>query len=494
MSCNPTPTKTQFAIVASTSTLTTVTDSVLSRPPIATTIHTRACSSMVLGPGTTTCVELDVTEVSTIPGGQTTLQMPIVIVFQITQASPTKTLFASCSGTKEYQSVISAQTPLLTSPPPSMSSISLITTTVTPAPSVIASEYTTTLLDGSVEVDTTFSTSTFAPIPVVITANPTTPSPQSTSTSSAPSTPSIAGPIVGGILGGFFGLIGIVFLIWWLWKKQKVFLPASLASEKPSSSNHHPRLPPGYMVEPQQYEYGNVGSAASHRSHNSSPPSLYARSSQSHSHSHGHSIGYGGTHPSFAGASSQWLDSRHNSSPTPPMFASTAIIPGTSADPSSANLHSSSGSSFPGYIFQNPPPSSFPGRAVALSGFTSGTDDEQSSDGHGSIAFVTRQHPSKTSRRHSRSPVVERRSSRPQSSERRTVSSLERMCPPPESRKSFSGVMEVERPARPPILRRQSTDAAPVYEEPRSPLFVVNHTEEPSESEPEPEDDTPSPP
>lgn len=268
-------------------------------------------------------------------------------------------------------------------------------------------------------------------------------------------------------------------------KKRRNYLPASLVSEKlPRHSD--PRLPQGYVVEPQRYEYGQVGSAASHMSHGS-PPSLYARSSQSHSHSHAHSIS--AAQPSLAGASSQWLALRQNSSPTPPMFAPTAISP---AGPSSANLHSSSGSSFPGYILQNPPPSSFPARAAARSGYGSGTDDEQSSEGHGSITFVTPRPRSRSSRRHS--PNVERRNSRPHSSERRatTIPTFERIGPPPHSRKSFSGAIEIERPVRPAVLRRRSTDATPIYEEPRSPLFVVNHTEEPSGSEAE--NETPSPP
>jgi hypothetical protein len=210
-------------------------------------------------------------------------------------------------------------------------------------------------------------------------------------------------------------------------------------------------------------------------------PSLYARSSNSHSHSHtlshAHSIGHSGTPPSMTGASSQWQTLRQNSSPTPPYFAATAIQPGPSAGPSFANLHSQSGSSTPGQAFQNPPPSAFlvrPGR----SGYGSGTDDEQSSEGHGSITFLAR----RPSRHHS--PTIERRTGL-QSLERRPPPTFERKGSPPKSRKSFSGAIEIERVVRPEVLRRRSTDATPVYEEPRSPLFVVNHTEEPSESEAE---------
>ena len=269
-------------------------------------------------------------------------------------------------------------------------------------------------------------------------------------------------------------------------------------SEKSPPLNSHPSLPSDYVVEPQKYQYGHVGSAASHASHVSSPHSLYARSSQSHSHSHTHSFGHGGTQPSLTGTPpNQWPGPRRNSPPTPPMFSPTAIPPGMPTGPSSANLHSSSGSSFPGYAFQNPPPSSFPGRAVALSGYGSGTDDEQSSEGHGSVTFVSRRPTSGSSRRksHSSSPTVERRHSRPKSSERTaTIPTFERLGPPPHSRKSFSGAVDTEQFIHAPILRRRSTDATPVYEEPRSPLFVVNHTEEPSGSEPETEPDAPPPP
>ncbi|KAI0343616.1 hypothetical protein BDW22DRAFT_1190123 [Trametopsis cervina] len=486
MACNPTPTSTQFATVASTSTLTTVTQTIVTRPPAVTTIETQSCSDRVLGPGRTSCVEKDVTTVSTIDTGAiTTEQVPIVIVFQITQASPTKTLFASCSSQDNGQTVITSDTPSSMSSPDPSSSISLITTTVTPAPTVFTTESISTFPDGHVVTETSTITSTFAPLPIVIPAVPTgNPTPGNNATP-APTSPSVIGAIVGGALGGFFGLIGIVFLIWWLWKRRRKFLPPSLVSEK-SSMHNLPRLPPGYVVEPQQYQYGVVGSRDSHGS--SPPRSLYARSSQSHSHAH--SAGHGGTPGQ---SSSQRLSSvRHSSTPTPPFFAGTSILPGPSAAPSSSNLHGLSRPATPGAsnTLQNPPPSSFPARP-AWSGYGSGTDDDLSSEGHGSITFLAQK---PRSRRHS--PTVERRS-RPRSSEGKSPPpafemrspvvtdgrgppTFERKGPPPRSRQSFSGTIEIERPVRPDVLRRRSTDATPVYEEPRSPLFVVNHTEEPS--------------
>ncbi|KAI0686273.1 hypothetical protein BC835DRAFT_472036 [Cytidiella melzeri] len=306
---------------------------------------------------------------------------------------------------------------------------------------------------------------------------------------SSSSPASIVGPIIGGALGGFFGLIGIVFLIWWLWNKRRKFLPASLMSEK-SPQSSHPGLPTGYVVEPQQYQYGHVGSSFSH---GSTPHSVYARSSQSHSNSqsHAHSVAHSGTPPLVAGTASQRASFRQNSSPTPPFFAATAFAPGLSAGPSSANLHSPPAPSTPGHVFQNPPPSSFPARP-SRSGYGNGTDDEQSSEGHGSITFLSR----RPSRR--LSPGVERRvgpqppeSRPPLSFENRSTPPFERTGPLPKSRNSFSERIEIDRPLR-PVFRRRSTDATP-YEEPGSPLFVVNHTEEPSGSDAEPDKPTSSP-
>ncbi|CDO78121.1 hypothetical protein BN946_scf184596.g3 [Trametes cinnabarina] len=75
------------------------------------------------------------------------------------------------------------------------------------------------------------------------------------------------GPVVGGVLGGFFGMIGLVALVWSIWRKRQSLRARHASSQFPeyestlySSRSRRTKAsspPPG--LEPKPYEYGLVG-------------------------------------------------------------------------------------------------------------------------------------------------------------------------------------------------------------------------------------------
>lgn len=150
------------------------------------------------------------------PGGVVTTQVPVIVTVPVTQTQPTNTLFASCSDGSTPSQTTSHSTASQTS---SSSTPSPVTTSVlvetTPAPSIITQSSSTTLSNGDV-VATVFTTTSTLPassvyVPSVI-VNPTV-----TSTASASGSGTNVAPIVGGVLGGFVGLIAIVGALWYLW-------------------------------------------------------------------------------------------------------------------------------------------------------------------------------------------------------------------------------------------------------------------------------------
>lgn len=142
-------------------------------------------------------------------GGQAA-QVPIVVTVPVTEAQPTQTLFAPCTGGGGSSSALqtSAQSSIDT----------LLTTSVlvqsTPPPSTLVEAYSTTLADGSVVQTLVTVITTPSPTSVYVPTSIANPSLQSDS--SQESGTNVA-PIVGGVLGGFLGLIAVVGSLWWLW-------------------------------------------------------------------------------------------------------------------------------------------------------------------------------------------------------------------------------------------------------------------------------------
>ncbi|OSC96643.1 hypothetical protein PYCCODRAFT_1378788 [Trametes coccinea BRFM310] len=222
--------------------------------------------------------------IRTTDGEVDTIQVPVVLTIPITASQPTATLFAPCpSNDTDTDGAGPSQPP---APPPSSSPTSQVTypsgpvfvSISTPPPTVIVSLVSSTLADGSVFVSYMTYTSTLPPTAVLV--------PTSLGGAGNASQPhhSVSnddvGPIVGGVLGGFFGMIGLVALIWCIWRKRQS-LRARYAG--PQFSEYEPTLyaprsprrgkgsspPPG--LEPKPYEYGLVGRPPSTPSYTSTP-------------------------------------------------------------------------------------------------------------------------------------------------------------------------------------------------------------------------------
>ncbi|GJE97564.1 hypothetical protein PsYK624_137850 [Phanerochaete sordida] len=359
MACSATPTTTLYSPSASTSTTISFSPSVTTLPPVVTTFTTETCSPTGASPHDTGCVTVEVAVVSTVfAGGPSTNQVPVQIVYEYTNFVPTATLFATCptqrtaldgpSPPSSNTSSSTDQQPSSTSSPDSATSTAYVTTVITPAPSVIVTSQTITESNGSTVYILTTYTSTFSPVSALL------PNPSGGANGSHHSSSAAAiAPVVGGILGGFFGLIGLVVLIWWLWRRIKYGRARPHTPDVPSMAYAGgpgaAQLDEG--LEPKPYHYGGLGSHTSRGS--SRPNSPRARSST-------YSQGNPPTTPGSGNRSSTRLSITQSGAPTPTFFPSTAIAPGQSQP----NSRPSTPGYFPGHggsasAPSSPPPSAY---------------------------------------------------------------------------------------------------------------------------------------
>lgn len=162
-------------------------------------------------------------------GGESTIQVPVVVTFPVTTEIATLTLYAPCpndpppppppptpsptpSLTPSSPAPPDQNTPSTSSPPP------LVPTVVTPIPGVFTSEFSSTLPDGNVVWTSVVITSTYPPTSILVPSRSSSSSPAVTSDASQnENIRDILGPVLGGALGGFFGLLGLVGLGWLCW-------------------------------------------------------------------------------------------------------------------------------------------------------------------------------------------------------------------------------------------------------------------------------------
>ncbi|KAF8844553.1 hypothetical protein BDN67DRAFT_962930 [Paxillus ammoniavirescens] len=274
MSCTPTPTATQYATIT---TFTTSTSYSQSAAPQLTTVVQQSCvaSGTISGSSMGCISSAQVTEVNTVGGGGQGAQVPIVVTVPIIETEPTATLFATDCNNGGTQ-------PTPTSPAQSSSAATLTTSVLvesTPPPSTMIETSATTLGDGSVMQTVVTIVST---LPVTsIYAPSTVPNPTLQSNASQGSGTNVA-PIVGGVLGGFFGLIAIVGSLWWLCRRRRswddIFEKEDIqADDDPWATpitvrRDRDRSRLDLSAEPKPYQYGLVGHIAAPAA-SGSPPS-----------------------------------------------------------------------------------------------------------------------------------------------------------------------------------------------------------------------------
>ncbi|KIL00073.1 hypothetical protein PAXRUDRAFT_360206 [Paxillus rubicundulus Ve08.2h10] len=274
MSCTPTPTATQYATIT---TFTTSTSYSQSAAPQLTTVVQQACvaSGTISGSSMGCISSAQIAEVNTVGGSGQGAQIPIVVTVPIIETTPTATLFATDCTNGETQPTPS--TPLAQS-----FSVATLTTSVlvesTPPPSTMVETSATTLGDGSVVQTVVTVVST---LPVTSIYAPTTvPNPSLQSNASQGSGTNVA-PIVGGVLGGFFGLIAIVGSLWWLCRRRRswddIFEKEDVQDDDPWATpiavhRERDRARLDLSAEPKPYQYGLVGHIAAPAA-SGSPPS-----------------------------------------------------------------------------------------------------------------------------------------------------------------------------------------------------------------------------
>ncbi|KAG1762662.1 hypothetical protein EDD22DRAFT_969880 [Suillus occidentalis] len=266
MSCTPSATATEYTTITTFTTSTSLSQSVGNNQAVTTTVQQTCIATGTLsGSNSTGCISSTaVTQVNTIEGLVTT-QVPVILTVPVTQTHPTNTLFASCSD----GSTPSQTTPSPTTSRTSSSSFSPVTTSVlvetTPAPSIITQSSSTTLSNGDVIATVITTTSTLPAssvyVPSVIS------SPSVTSTQSGGGSGTDVAPIVGGVVGGFVGLVVIVSVLWYLCRRRRswddIFEREALGDDEFDSpvavrrDRDRARLDLG--AEPKPYQYGLVG-------------------------------------------------------------------------------------------------------------------------------------------------------------------------------------------------------------------------------------------
>ncbi|KAG2065805.1 hypothetical protein BDR04DRAFT_1172443 [Suillus decipiens] len=298
MSCTPSATATEYTTITTSTTSTSFSQSVVSNQGAVTTIVQQTCiaTGTLSGSNSTGCLSsAAVTQVNTIGGGAVTTQVPIIVTVPVTQTEPRNTLFASCSGA----STPSQTSTSTTSQSSSSSTFTPVTTSVlietTPAPSVITQSSSTTLSNGDVIATVVTTTSTLPASSIYVPSVISSPTPTSTQSGSGSGTD--VAPIVGGVLGGFFGLIALVSALWYFCRRRRswddIFEQEALGDDEFDSPialrRDRNRNKLDLSAEPKPYQYGLVG-------HVTPPPGSGSLSSVRQSHNPSFSNSVASTH------------------------------------------------------------------------------------------------------------------------------------------------------------------------------------------------------
>ncbi|KAF8635539.1 hypothetical protein AX17_003922 [Amanita inopinata Kibby_2008] len=249
-SCATFPTLTRTDAVTTQTPSTSISSSVSTVPP-STSVFTSVVSTCTTHGSFIDCVQSTGMVTSLISGSTTTVAVTQVTLVPVTSMVPTTLYSTSCTASNSQTSSSPSSTPSVFTPPPE---------TYTSASS-------STDTNGNVLVTQITQTLTFSP---------TTIDPTSTLVSDGLSHRggSALAPIIGGAVGGFFGLIGIVALIWFIKKRRSRWddiFEREDALYGPPIPQPLKRDPPP-EPKPKPYEYGLVGHAKAPLPPHLSPP------------------------------------------------------------------------------------------------------------------------------------------------------------------------------------------------------------------------------
>ncbi|KAF8077634.1 hypothetical protein FPV67DRAFT_1443249 [Lyophyllum atratum] len=234
VSCTSSPTLTSTTQITTQTFTTSTTSSVTTLPPTTSVTSTVApCPSAPSG-AAATCVPSTTFSTITIPGATQTVQVPITLPVDITTTAIATLWGTSCTtiNTNPNPPPSDTNPP---APPPSNTPTSSLTTTPT---------------NGSPTVQTVTETST-QPVNTIV-AN------------DKDGNGANMAPIIGGAVGGFFGLLAVVALIWFILKRRRRW-DDIFDKEDDDIIAAGARRPGRFSLdvdtEPKPYQYGLVGQA-----------------------------------------------------------------------------------------------------------------------------------------------------------------------------------------------------------------------------------------
>ncbi|KAF8712127.1 hypothetical protein AX14_013152 [Amanita brunnescens Koide BX004] len=246
-SCPTTPTLTQTIATTTQSTSTIVSSSVTTSSPTTTFITSVGTTCFPRIEGTPLCQTTTQVTNSTIPGATQTVEITQTTVFPVT-TTVVNTLYAtSCT-------VINSGGSKSTVTSTSSSSSSSI---ILPSLSTMTSMSSSTAADGSVYITPVTETQTIFP------TSSSGAGAQNSNTNTTTSTSNL-GAIIGGSVGGFFGLAAVALLAWYLWKRNHNWDDIFEREEDTILRDvfPKPKRDPPLDPEPKPYQYGLVGRAA----------------------------------------------------------------------------------------------------------------------------------------------------------------------------------------------------------------------------------------
>ncbi|KAF4576350.1 hypothetical protein EYR40_000588 [Pleurotus pulmonarius] len=269
MSCVTTPSATETLLVTLTSQSVSNSPSVTTMPDSTSTTIFTTCAltgtaSDSSAPGPTCLVTRTVTSTAVIPGGEVTTQVPFTVDVPFTSTS-FSTLFGTSCTSRPVSDPPTPQPPT-TAPPTPPTSISIST----PPPETFTSQSESTLPNGVVTTTLLTVVSTLPPTSIVVS---TTMPGQSQQQDNNNDNSTNLGPIIGGTVGGFFGLIGIVAVVWFIMKRRSrwddIFDKEEDTMQETTRASGN-RFSLDVDNEPKPYQYGLVGHVTSPQLH--SPP------------------------------------------------------------------------------------------------------------------------------------------------------------------------------------------------------------------------------
>ncbi|KAG7092905.1 hypothetical protein E1B28_009211 [Marasmius oreades] len=279
VSCTTTPTATSTVLVTTSFPTTDFLQSTITAEPTTSVIATSTTCLGFLTPsiGVPICTSSStITELTTIPGGVFTTQIPVVKTVESVMSRVTTLLGTSCTTISNNGNGSGNPN---TSNNNGGGSVSGDATVITPPPTVITTGSATTLPNGEISTVLVTLTSTFTPSTIVVNSSPN-PSPTLGTQASQTSEDKVnLGPVIGGSLGGFFALLLIALAIWLFVIKRRrrwddVFEKSSNDPDGAGSlgysdtkashsttgrSKRRFSLGPDLEIEPKPYQYGIVG-------------------------------------------------------------------------------------------------------------------------------------------------------------------------------------------------------------------------------------------